>query len=98
MTSFGNIKVFDHDVLSIACRTTGNSLTRVAQPAAAPSLGDLAPATIAAAAATSARSVLFASNSLRIAPAGRYADERGMFATPRHRGSRVSRVAGRARP
>jgi len=27
MTSFGNIKVFDHDVLSIACRTTGNNPT-----------------------------------------------------------------------
>jgi hypothetical protein len=28
MTSFGNIKVFDHDGFSIACRTTGNNLTR----------------------------------------------------------------------
>jgi hypothetical protein len=28
MTFFRNIKVFDHDVLLVACRTTGNSLTR----------------------------------------------------------------------
>jgi hypothetical protein len=27
MTFIGNIKVFDHDVPFIACRTTGNSLT-----------------------------------------------------------------------